>query len=60
VALAPAIAALVAIGGRMLWARRDTARARLAAAVAVAVSAHATAGAGVRHGSATPRGERSS
>ena len=39
VALAPAIAALVAIGGRMLWARRDTARARVAAAVAVAVSA---------------------
>ena len=39
VALAPAIAALVAIGGRMLWARRDTARARMAAAVAVAVSA---------------------
>ena len=36
VALAPAIAALVAIGGRMLWARRDTARARLAAAAAVA------------------------
>ncbi len=39
VALAPAIAALVAIGGRMLWARRDTARARVAAAIAVAVSA---------------------
>ncbi len=39
VALAPAIAALVAIGGRMLWARRDTARSRVAAAVAVAVSA---------------------
>ena len=39
VALAPAIAALVAIGGRMLWARRDTARARLAAAAAVALSA---------------------
>ena len=39
VALAPAIAALVAIGGRMLWALRDTARARVAAAVAVAVSA---------------------
>jgi 4-amino-4-deoxy-L-arabinose transferase-like glycosyltransferase len=39
VALAPAIAALVAIGGRMLWARRDAARARVAAAVAVAVSA---------------------
>jgi 4-amino-4-deoxy-L-arabinose transferase-like glycosyltransferase len=39
VALAPAIAALVAIGGRMLWAGRDAARARVAAAVAVAVSA---------------------
>jgi 4-amino-4-deoxy-L-arabinose transferase-like glycosyltransferase len=39
VALAPAIAALVAIGGRMLWARRDTARARVTAAVTVAVSA---------------------
>jgi 4-amino-4-deoxy-L-arabinose transferase-like glycosyltransferase len=39
VALAPAIAALVAIGGHMLWARRATARARVAAAVAVAVSA---------------------
>ncbi len=39
VALAPAIAALVAIGGRMLWARRDTARARVAAAMTVAVSA---------------------
>ena len=38
VALAPAIAALVAIGGRMLWARRDAAGARVAAAVAVAVS----------------------
>jgi hypothetical protein len=39
VALAPAIAALVAIGGRMLWAQRDTARARLMAAGAVALSA---------------------
>ncbi len=39
VALAPAIAALVAIGGRMLWARRDMSRARLAAAAAVALSA---------------------
>jgi 4-amino-4-deoxy-L-arabinose transferase-like glycosyltransferase len=39
VALAPALAALVAIGGRMLWARRDTARARVAAVIAVAVSA---------------------
>ena len=39
VALAPAIAALVAIGGRMLWARRAATRARLAAAGAVAVSA---------------------
>jgi 4-amino-4-deoxy-L-arabinose transferase-like glycosyltransferase len=39
VALAPAIAALVAIGGRMLWMRRDTTRARFAAAAAVAVSA---------------------
>jgi len=39
VALAPAIAALVAIGGRMLWARRDTARARVCAAVVIAVSA---------------------
>ncbi|HEX3690354.1 MAG TPA: glycosyltransferase family 39 protein [Solirubrobacteraceae bacterium] len=39
VALAPAIAALVAIGGRMLWAERDTTRARLTAAAAVALSA---------------------
>ncbi len=39
VALAPAIAALVAIGGRMLWVRRDTARARLMAAGAVTLSA---------------------
>jgi 4-amino-4-deoxy-L-arabinose transferase-like glycosyltransferase len=39
VALAPAIAALVAIGGHMLWARRETAQARVAAAVAVALSA---------------------
>ncbi len=39
VALAPAIAALVGIGGRMLWARRDTARARVCAAVVIAVSA---------------------
>jgi 4-amino-4-deoxy-L-arabinose transferase-like glycosyltransferase len=39
VALAPAIAALAAIGGRMLWARRASARSRLAAAAAVAVSA---------------------
>jgi 4-amino-4-deoxy-L-arabinose transferase-like glycosyltransferase len=39
VALAPAIAVLVAIGGHMLWDRRDTAQARVAAAVAVAVSA---------------------
>src|SRR6202012_1151133 len=39
VALAPAIAALVAIGGAMLWARRESAWARVAAAVAVAVSA---------------------
>ena len=39
VALAPAIAALVAIGGRMLWVRRDTSRARVSAAVVVAVSA---------------------
>ena len=39
VALAPAIAALVAIGGQMLWARRETSRARVSAAVGVAVSA---------------------
>jgi 4-amino-4-deoxy-L-arabinose transferase-like glycosyltransferase len=39
VALAPAIAALVAIGGRMLWARRHQARTRLAAAGAVGLSA---------------------
>jgi 4-amino-4-deoxy-L-arabinose transferase-like glycosyltransferase len=39
VALAPAIAALVAIGGRMLWTRRASAPARLAAAAAVAMSA---------------------
>jgi len=39
VALAPAIAALVAVGGRLLWTRRETAPARIGAAVAVAVSA---------------------
>ena len=39
VALAPAIAALVAIGGAMLWARREGPWARVAAAVGVAVSA---------------------
>ncbi len=39
VALAPAIAALVAIGGRMLWLRRDAVTARVIAAVAVAVTA---------------------
>jgi 4-amino-4-deoxy-L-arabinose transferase-like glycosyltransferase len=39
VALAPAIAALVAIGGAMLWARRETLKVRLLAAVAVALSA---------------------
>jgi 4-amino-4-deoxy-L-arabinose transferase-like glycosyltransferase len=39
VALAPAIAALVAIGGRMLWLRRDAVAARVIAAVAVAGTA---------------------
>jgi 4-amino-4-deoxy-L-arabinose transferase-like glycosyltransferase len=39
VALAPAIAALAAIGGRMLWDRRESVRARLTAAAAVALSA---------------------
>jgi 4-amino-4-deoxy-L-arabinose transferase-like glycosyltransferase len=39
VALAPAIAALVAIGGRMLWTRRESTWARVVAAVGVAVSA---------------------
>jgi 4-amino-4-deoxy-L-arabinose transferase-like glycosyltransferase len=39
VALAPAIAALVAIGGRLLWLRRDSAAARATAAVAVAGTA---------------------
>ncbi|HET8980578.1 MAG TPA: glycosyltransferase family 39 protein [Solirubrobacteraceae bacterium] len=39
VALAPAIAALVAIGGRMLWLRRTTAGAHVVAAVAVALTA---------------------
>ncbi|HEY2318656.1 MAG TPA: glycosyltransferase family 39 protein [Solirubrobacteraceae bacterium] len=39
VALAPAIAALVAIGGRMLWDRRASAGARVAAGAAVAISA---------------------
>ncbi|HWD73824.1 MAG TPA: glycosyltransferase family 39 protein [Solirubrobacteraceae bacterium] len=38
VALAPAIAALVAIGGRMLWARRAGVAARVTAAVAVAIT----------------------
>jgi 4-amino-4-deoxy-L-arabinose transferase-like glycosyltransferase len=38
VALAPAIAALVAIGGKVLWDRRETWWARGALAVAVAVS----------------------
>ncbi|HWE14428.1 MAG TPA: glycosyltransferase family 39 protein [Solirubrobacteraceae bacterium] len=38
VALAPAIAALVAIGGRMLWTRRASVRARVAAAAAVAIT----------------------
>ncbi|MFL5860036.1 MAG: ArnT family glycosyltransferase [Solirubrobacteraceae bacterium] len=39
VALAPAIAALVAIGGRMRWDRRASARARVIAGGAVAVTA---------------------
>jgi 4-amino-4-deoxy-L-arabinose transferase-like glycosyltransferase len=39
VALAPAIAALVAIGGRMLWTARSHPAARWIAALAVAVSA---------------------
>jgi 4-amino-4-deoxy-L-arabinose transferase-like glycosyltransferase len=39
VALAPAIAALVAIGGRMLWQRRTLTGARVAAGAAVAISA---------------------
>jgi 4-amino-4-deoxy-L-arabinose transferase-like glycosyltransferase len=39
VALAPAIAALVAIGAALCWSRRDTLAARLAAALAVAASA---------------------
>jgi 4-amino-4-deoxy-L-arabinose transferase-like glycosyltransferase len=39
VALAPAIAALVAIGGRMAWVHRSHATARVVAAVAVAVTA---------------------
>jgi len=39
VALAPAIAALVAIGGRQLWLARETVAARIIAAVAVALTA---------------------
>jgi 4-amino-4-deoxy-L-arabinose transferase-like glycosyltransferase len=39
VALAPAIAALVAIGGAMCWQRRDRASARLLAALAIGTSA---------------------
>jgi 4-amino-4-deoxy-L-arabinose transferase-like glycosyltransferase len=39
VALAPAIAALVAIGGRMLWLRRDAVAARVIATLAVAGTA---------------------
>ncbi|MGZ4166470.1 MAG: ArnT family glycosyltransferase [Solirubrobacteraceae bacterium] len=39
VALAPAIAALVAIGGRMLWDRGASVRARGTAAVTVAITA---------------------
>jgi 4-amino-4-deoxy-L-arabinose transferase-like glycosyltransferase len=39
VALAPAIAALVAIGGRMLWRARDTLIARIALAATVAGTA---------------------
>jgi 4-amino-4-deoxy-L-arabinose transferase-like glycosyltransferase len=39
VALAPAIAALVAIGGRMLWDRRDVWSARLVTIVSVLVTA---------------------
>jgi hypothetical protein len=39
VALAPAIAALVAIGGRMLWTRRSHPAARWIAGLAVAVTA---------------------
>jgi 4-amino-4-deoxy-L-arabinose transferase-like glycosyltransferase len=38
VALVPAIAALVAIGGRMLWARRSRAGARVTAAAAMALT----------------------
>jgi 4-amino-4-deoxy-L-arabinose transferase-like glycosyltransferase len=38
VAIAPAIAALVAIGGAMLWERRETLQARLLAALAIALS----------------------
>jgi 4-amino-4-deoxy-L-arabinose transferase-like glycosyltransferase len=38
VALAPAIAALVAIGGWQLWQRRETAEARLIAALAVIIT----------------------
>ncbi len=39
VALVPAIAALVAIGGAMCWQRRDRASARLLAALAIGTSA---------------------
>jgi len=39
VALAPAIGALIGIGGAMLWSRRDTLSARLLAVAAVAGSA---------------------
>jgi 4-amino-4-deoxy-L-arabinose transferase-like glycosyltransferase len=39
VALAPAIGALVAIGGALLWSRREQLAARLLAALAIAVSA---------------------
>jgi 4-amino-4-deoxy-L-arabinose transferase-like glycosyltransferase len=39
VALAPAIAALVAIGGRMLWDRRESRAARLLATATVALTA---------------------
>jgi 4-amino-4-deoxy-L-arabinose transferase-like glycosyltransferase len=39
VALAPAIAALVAIGGSVLWRARETTGARLIAALAIAITA---------------------
>ena len=39
VALAPAIAALVAIGAAMCWSRREPLGARLMASIAVAMSA---------------------